>query len=383
MFDFFERIPGWDAQPERFRLHAVATQAAADRVARELDYPERDQLLTSALLHDIGKLVLVHAYPAYPHQIHGDARTPEERVHARAPRARRRPRAWSAASGPPLGPAPAWRPPSSATTPTTPTGEAAIVRLADMLAHYGQGGAVDPKQLLNAARALELGPEQLRNLMYEIPYSSNGKKRHVDPCPLSSRELDVLKKLAEGKVYKQIAGELDCPPARCAPTCTTPTPSSEPAIALRRYCWPPTAAGSSATAGSAAPPPAAPAASIRTSRGVPIRPLTKRLVELVGDRVENACHRVQASASRPRSARNQQSHISAYSPKWPTCAARSPTMRGARCRSACAEKAKISAISATGGPQRDNRRRGFDMTVPVDCAGCWRSRPRPRTPCAP
>ena len=30
----------------------------------------------------------------------------------------------------------------------------------------------------------------------------------MDPCPLSGRELDVLKKLAEGKVYKQIAVEL-------------------------------------------------------------------------------------------------------------------------------------------------------------------------------
>ena len=27
-FDFFERTPGWDVMPERFRLHAVATQAA-------------------------------------------------------------------------------------------------------------------------------------------------------------------------------------------------------------------------------------------------------------------------------------------------------------------------------------------------------------------
>ena len=26
-FDFFERTPGWDLMPERFRLHAVATQA--------------------------------------------------------------------------------------------------------------------------------------------------------------------------------------------------------------------------------------------------------------------------------------------------------------------------------------------------------------------
>ena len=61
VFDFFERTPQWDQQPERFRLHAVATQAAADRLARDLDYEERDELLTSALLHDIGKLVLIHA----------------------------------------------------------------------------------------------------------------------------------------------------------------------------------------------------------------------------------------------------------------------------------------------------------------------------------
>ena len=70
-FDFFERTPGWDVIPERFRLHAVATQAAADRLAREMEYEDRDQLLCSALLHDIGKLVLAHAYPGYPGQVHG------------------------------------------------------------------------------------------------------------------------------------------------------------------------------------------------------------------------------------------------------------------------------------------------------------------------
>jgi HD-like signal output (HDOD) protein len=32
-FDFFERTPGWDVMPERFRLHAVAVQRAADRLA--------------------------------------------------------------------------------------------------------------------------------------------------------------------------------------------------------------------------------------------------------------------------------------------------------------------------------------------------------------
>ena len=80
-FDFFERTPLWDAAPERFRLHAMATQRAADRLATRLEFPDRDELLISSLLHDIGKLVLVQAYPGYPVQIHKNARTPEQRVH--------------------------------------------------------------------------------------------------------------------------------------------------------------------------------------------------------------------------------------------------------------------------------------------------------------
>ena len=35
-FDFIERTAVWQGIPERFRLHAVATQRAADRIAREL-----------------------------------------------------------------------------------------------------------------------------------------------------------------------------------------------------------------------------------------------------------------------------------------------------------------------------------------------------------
>ncbi len=208
VFDFFERTPGWEGAPERFRLHAVATQAAADRLAREIDFPDRDELLTSALLHDIGKLVLMHAYPAYPGQIHGQARTPEERVH----RERRELGVDHALVGGVL--ARRWGLPNSLAGAierhhaADSDGQAAMVRLADMLAHYGHSQGVDPNQLLQAARALELTPELLRGLMYEFPYSGNGK-RHVDPCPLSGRELDVLKKLAEGKVYKQIAHELE------------------------------------------------------------------------------------------------------------------------------------------------------------------------------
>ena len=50
--------------------------------ARAIEFPDRDELLVSSLLHDIGKLVLVQAYPGYPGQIHTTARTPEQRIHA-------------------------------------------------------------------------------------------------------------------------------------------------------------------------------------------------------------------------------------------------------------------------------------------------------------
>ena len=207
-FDFFERTPGWDAAPERFRLHAVAVQAAADKLARELDYGSRDRLLVSALLHDIGKLVLVHAYPAYPEQIHGSARTPEQRLRHE----RRELGVDHALVGGVL--ARRWGMPNSLAAAIerhhSDEGEeeARLVRVADMLAHYNQGQSVDPKALLQAARAVGLTPERLRSVMYELPQGSGPAKRSVEPCPLSAREVEVLKRLAEGKVYKQIAHEL-------------------------------------------------------------------------------------------------------------------------------------------------------------------------------
>src|SRR3954454_15301220 len=207
-FDFFGRTPGWDLMPERFRLHAVATQAAADRLARELDYEDRDELLCTALLHDIGKLVLCHAYPGYPGQVHGQARTPGERVH----KERLELGVDHAVVGGVL--ARRWGLPNRLASAIErhhaddADGEAALVRLADMLAHYTHAQPVNPKELLAAAKAVDMTTAQLRGVMYELPHGNGQQKRNVDPCPLSSREVEVLKRLAEGKVYKQIAHEL-------------------------------------------------------------------------------------------------------------------------------------------------------------------------------
>jgi len=207
-FDFFERASVWDAAPERFRLHALATQHAADRVAAEVGYENRDRLTVTSLLHDVGKLVLLHAYPGYPSQVHRGARTPEERIHQE----RRELGVDHALVGGVL--IRRWGLPASVATPIERhhnpdvEGEAAFIRLADMLAHYEQGGRVSPTEMLHTARSVGLGPEELRRVMYELPNSTNQRQRHVDPCPLSGRELGVLQRLAEGKVYKQIAHEL-------------------------------------------------------------------------------------------------------------------------------------------------------------------------------
>lgn len=208
-FDFFERSSVWEAAPERFRLHGVATQRAAERIAQETGYEHRDRLMVTALLHDIGKLVLMHAYPGYPGQVHQGARTPEERIH----RERRELGVDHALVGGVL--ARRWGLPKSVASiierhhSEDATGEAAFVRLADMLAHYAQGGSVSPQELLKCARVIGLGPAELRTVMYDLPYPITGRTRQVDPCPLSSREVEVLKRLAEGKVYKQIALELN------------------------------------------------------------------------------------------------------------------------------------------------------------------------------
>jgi putative nucleotidyltransferase with HDIG domain len=208
-YDFFERTAVWQGIPERFRLHSVATQRAADRLASEIGYEYRDRLMVTALLHDIGKLVLVHAYPGYPRQVHGDARTPEERLQ----RERRELGVDHALVGGVL--ARRWGMPKAVAHviechhSNETEGEPAIVRLADMLAHYVLGGAITPAEMLSVARMINLQPAQLRTVMYDLPLPSSGNRpRQVDPCPMSSREVDVLRRLAKGMVYKQIASEL-------------------------------------------------------------------------------------------------------------------------------------------------------------------------------
>jgi HD-like signal output (HDOD) protein/DNA-binding CsgD family transcriptional regulator len=207
-FDFFGRADIWSDVPERFRLHALATQRAADRIASVADYAHRDRLAVTSLMHDIGKLVLIRAYPGYPSQIHGET-TPEQRVD----RELRELGVDHALVGGVL--VRRWGLPASLATPIerhhspVAEGEAQIIRLADMLANYELGARVSPSAMLQSARAVGLGPEKLRCLMQGPPSRGQGQRRRaVDPSPLTCQELVVLQRLAEGSVYKQIAYDL-------------------------------------------------------------------------------------------------------------------------------------------------------------------------------
>ncbi len=208
-FDFFERGDGWDLAPQRFRLHGLATQRAADRIAAEIFHPHRDRLALSSLLHDIGKLVLIRAYPGYPDQVHRTAQLPEERIHSE----RRELGVDHALVGGVL--LRRWGLPASIAGTVerhhdpAADGEAALVRLADMLAHYQLGDSISPAEMLASAQAIGLGPKQVRRLMCDLSSEPGQLRQLIDPCPLSGRELRVLQRLADGSVYKEIALELN------------------------------------------------------------------------------------------------------------------------------------------------------------------------------
>jgi DNA-binding NarL/FixJ family response regulator len=74
--------------------------------------------------------------------------------------------------------------------------------------HSARGDPASPDSIGEAAGQLGLERDAVIPLLYEFPHTGAALKRSTDPCPLSDREIDALRGLAEGKVYKQIAQEL-------------------------------------------------------------------------------------------------------------------------------------------------------------------------------
>ena len=166
--------------------------------------------MVTSLLHDIGKLVLVHAYPGYPRQVHGDARTPEERIQ----RERRELGVDHALVGGVL--ARRWGLPKSI---------ASVIERHHAEDCRRRGGDRPPRRHARPLRARRLGlavgaARGRAHRRRQAGRAAHGHvrpaaaelaaavPRQIDPCPMSSREIDVLRRLARGMVYKQIASEL-------------------------------------------------------------------------------------------------------------------------------------------------------------------------------
>src|SRR5207302_3038955 len=79
VFDFFQRTVDEAAFAEGFRLHALGTQRAADLIHATAGVGALDNLRLAALLHDIGKFVLLRRNPRYADFLQLRA-SPEQRV---------------------------------------------------------------------------------------------------------------------------------------------------------------------------------------------------------------------------------------------------------------------------------------------------------------
>jgi putative nucleotidyltransferase with HDIG domain len=206
-YDPFEAPNALSAGHERFRRHAVATRHAADRIADLARLADRDELAVAALLHDVGRLVLAELHSGFA-DTGDDALTPDERIR----RERRELGIDHALVGAVLVRRWALSPQVAAAierhhSPKA-SGHAAAIRLADLVVHYASGDPAPPEAIVEAAGQVGIDSERVIPLLYEFPHSRVGVKRNPDPCPLSEREIDALRGLADGKVYKQIATEL-------------------------------------------------------------------------------------------------------------------------------------------------------------------------------
>ena len=208
-YDPAEGSQRWYPVPEHVEAHAGAVRRVTEALADAIGMSDSAALGSGAVVHDVGKIVLSTAHGADASLLYASPQRPErllaeERRHFGIDHA--------AAGGWLLR---QWNLPE----PLIDTvehhhdhdaeGGAAIVRVADMLVHYSQGLLTDLDELNAISASVGVSREQLSDLLYELPQPLPPPRRTPERCPLSERELDVLRLLADGKVYKQIAHELD------------------------------------------------------------------------------------------------------------------------------------------------------------------------------
>jgi putative nucleotidyltransferase with HDIG domain len=192
----------------RITPHAIATRAAADLIASRTGASDRDGLRLAAMLHDIGKVALAAASGTYLDRAIDTSSTPGDRA-ARERRALGIDHAGLGAIA--LGRLGVPRRVASAVErhhADDADGAAAVIRLADMLAHEARGDAVDPKAFGAAGEAVGIKASDLRMLAYELAREGGPRIIGGEPSPLTPMQQKVLVGLRRGLTYKQIAVDL-------------------------------------------------------------------------------------------------------------------------------------------------------------------------------
>lgn len=186
------------------RAHGLAVGRTARLIARELGDKEPDRVGTVALLHDLGRLVLIRVQsdPVAPARTTPAGRLEAERhasgvdhaaVGGVVARRWSLPRCVSSAI-------------ESHHSPEA-LGDAAIVRLADMLVHHAAGAPIASADLSAAATQVGLTDSALDGLAYDAGNDA-GALDTGEPCPLSPRQLELLRGLGQGHQYKELAHAL-------------------------------------------------------------------------------------------------------------------------------------------------------------------------------
>ncbi len=213
VYDLFSFAGSPAGVPLSLHRHARAVQGAAHRVATAIGFPALDRVAVVAGLHDIGRLVIAEAWGPDAAASDAGSGTPRERLEAERD-------AFgidhATAGGALLR---AWGLPDRVAGAVErhhdveAHEETAIVGLADMLVHFLDGDPIDPDAILAQGGALGIDRRALARLAFDLPTGPVQRGTSAGSCPLSDRELAVVRKLAEGKVYKQIAHELGLSPS--------------------------------------------------------------------------------------------------------------------------------------------------------------------------
>lgn len=196
------------AQLYHLRVHGQTVARAAENIARLVGYPDIDDLISAALLHDVGQLVVTRAAGQTRPVPDPRRSTPEQRV--------RDEQHEFNLNHPTLGallikdwglPARLGQTVAGHHRAQSEGRMATLLRLADLVVRHTQGDAVDRRIMLYLADVCALPIPALRDVLFDLPQSGS-QRRRAQPSPLSARETEVLRALATGKRYKQIADQL-------------------------------------------------------------------------------------------------------------------------------------------------------------------------------